>query len=75
MHTVIFQSAKLGDIPQILAEFDLAVELLPQGTTIQRVYGVSAGAASYLMPFSARGVRMRLLCRSQAEPRQPTAKR
>ena len=48
MHTVIFQSAKLGDIPQILAEFDLAVELLPQGTTIQRVYGVSAGALTAL---------------------------
>ena len=48
MRTVIFQSAKLGDIPQILAEFDWAAELLDQDIPIKRVYGVSAGALAAL---------------------------
>jgi predicted acylesterase/phospholipase RssA len=48
MHTVIFQAAKLGDIPQVLAELDRAAELLAQDTPAQRVYGISAGALTAL---------------------------
>ncbi len=48
MHTVIFQAAKLGDIPQVLAELDWAAELLAQDTPVQRVYGISAGALTAL---------------------------
>jgi hypothetical protein len=48
LHTVIFQSAKLGDIPQILSEFDWAADLLHQEPPIGRVYGVSAGALTAL---------------------------
>ena len=42
--TVIFQSAKLGDLPQILAEFDRAKALLRDHVFVGRVYGVSGGA-------------------------------
>jgi hypothetical protein len=46
--TVIFQSAKLGDIPQILTEFDWAADLLLQETPTGRVVGVSGGALTAL---------------------------
>jgi predicted acylesterase/phospholipase RssA len=41
---VIFQSAKLGDVPQILSEFERAEALLHDDVTVGRVYGVSGGA-------------------------------
>ncbi len=42
--SIIFQSAKLGDIPEILAELRWAVRLLAGSTPVGRVYGVSGGA-------------------------------
>ena len=48
MPIVIFQSAKLGDIPQILAEFDWAADLLHQETHVERIYGLSGGALTAL---------------------------
>ncbi len=42
--SVIFQSAKLGDLPYILKEFDRAEALLKEGRPVGRVYGVSGGA-------------------------------
>jgi predicted acylesterase/phospholipase RssA len=42
--TVIFQSAKLGDIPHILDEFDSAKEMVEKGDSIKRVFGISGGA-------------------------------
>jgi predicted acylesterase/phospholipase RssA len=42
--SIIFQSAKLGDIPQILCEFEAAERLLCDGAEVGRVYGVSGGA-------------------------------
>jgi len=42
--TIIFQSAKLGDIPHILAEFSWAESLQHDGMAVGRVYGVSGGA-------------------------------
>lgn len=44
MKSVIFQAAKLGDIPKILEEFAWAEELLHQKQDIQRIYGLSGGA-------------------------------
>jgi predicted acylesterase/phospholipase RssA len=41
---VIFQSAKLGDIPQILCELDRAEALLHEDVKVGRVYGISGGA-------------------------------
>jgi hypothetical protein len=42
--SVIFQSAKLGNIPQILEEIAWAEGLLHRGEDIGRVYGISGGA-------------------------------
>jgi predicted acylesterase/phospholipase RssA len=42
--SVVFQSAKLGDIPKILEEFDWAAKLLQLQTPVGRVYGLSGGA-------------------------------
>ena len=42
--SIIFQSAKLGDIPFILKELDRAQALLDENKPIGRIYGVSGGA-------------------------------
>jgi predicted acylesterase/phospholipase RssA len=42
--SIIFQSAKLGDIPEILGEFEAAERLRRDGAEVGRVYGVSGGA-------------------------------
>jgi predicted acylesterase/phospholipase RssA len=42
--SVIFQSAKLGDLSFIVRELDRAGALLEEGTPIGRIYGVSGGA-------------------------------
>ena len=42
--TIIFQSAKLGDIPYILKELDRAALLLSDNKPVGRIYGVSGGA-------------------------------
>lgn len=42
--SVIFQSAKLGDIPFILKEIDRAAALLKEDKPVGRIYGVSGGA-------------------------------
>lgn len=57
MQTVIFQSAKLGDIPQILAEFDRATKLYREGARVERIYGISGGALvalAFALNLSAR---------------------
>jgi hypothetical protein len=41
--TVIFQSAKLGDLPWILKELEWAEKLLSDGVAVGRIYGVSGG--------------------------------
>lgn len=42
--SIIFQSAKLGDLPFIVRELDRAQALLDENKPIGRVYGVSGGA-------------------------------
>jgi predicted acylesterase/phospholipase RssA len=42
--SVVFQSAKLGEIPAILAEFEWAQSLLASDQAFGRIYGVSGGA-------------------------------
>jgi hypothetical protein len=42
--SIIFQSAKLGDVPHILAELEAAEELLQQNHLIGRIYGLTGGA-------------------------------
>ncbi len=42
--SLIFQSAKLGDIPQILDEVARAEDLLHDSASIGRIYGASGGA-------------------------------
>lgn len=44
VRTMIFQSAKLGDIQKIIDEFDNANSLMEEGRSIQQVFGVSGGA-------------------------------
>lgn len=44
LKTVIFQSAKLGDIGKIIEEFDSAISLMEEGRSIQRIFGISGGA-------------------------------
>jgi len=46
--SVIFQSGKLGHIPQILDELEWAESLLASGRAFGRVYGLSGGALSAL---------------------------
>ena len=41
--SIIFQSAKLGDIPQILVEIDWANNIFSQNISVERIYGVSGG--------------------------------
>ena len=41
--TIIFQSAKLGDLPWILKELDWAESLLREGVEAGRIFGVSGG--------------------------------
>ena len=41
---LVFQSAKFGDIPQIIAEFNKAKKLLTTETNPKRVYGISGGS-------------------------------
>jgi len=42
--SVVFQSAKLGDVPHILADFEWAERLQAGQASVGRVYGVSGGA-------------------------------
>ena len=42
--SIIFQAAKLGDLPFIVKELDRAEALLKDGITAGRIYGVSGGA-------------------------------
>jgi len=42
--TIVFQSAKLGDIPQILDEIAQAQRLLEEQVDVGRIYGLSGGA-------------------------------
>jgi hypothetical protein len=41
--TIVFQSAKLGDLPWILKELDWAKRLLNEGVAAGRIFGVSGG--------------------------------
>ena len=55
--SVIFQSAKLGDLPLIIEELDWARFLLDTGELPSRVYGVSGGilsALAYSLSLAAR---------------------
>lgn len=57
MHTIIFQSAKLGDTSRILDECRQAQMLLDQNAPVERVYGVSGGAMvalAYALTCSAK---------------------
>jgi len=42
--SIIFQSAKLGDLPFIVRELERAEALLKEDKPIGRIYGVSGGA-------------------------------
>ena len=42
--SIIFQSAKLGDLPYIVSELDRAQALLDENKPVGRIYGVSGGA-------------------------------
>jgi hypothetical protein len=46
--SVIFQSAKLGDVPIVLEELRWADKLLSEQTPIGRIYGLSGGALAAL---------------------------
>ena len=48
METVIFQSAKLGNLQHILLEIDWANSLLENDPPVDRIYGVSGGALAAL---------------------------
>jgi hypothetical protein len=55
--TIIFQSAKLGDLPHIVKELDWAERLLNDGVEPGRVFGVSGGnlvALAFGMALAAR---------------------
>jgi hypothetical protein len=41
--TIIFQSAKLGDLPWVLKELEWAERLLSDGVAVGRIFGVSGG--------------------------------
>ncbi len=58
MVTLIFQSAKLGDIPQILEELQRARSLLEEKTPVERVYGLSGGALTALAFALARSAQI-----------------
>jgi len=57
-YSLIFQPAKLGDVPQILAEFEWAESLLAGEMRVGRVYGLSGGALVALAYALARGARL-----------------
>jgi predicted acylesterase/phospholipase RssA len=46
--SVVFQAAKLGDVPRILADFEWAERLQASQVSVGRVYGVSGGALAAL---------------------------
>jgi len=46
--SIIFQSAKLGDVELIAKELDWAQSLLDKGETPSRIYGISGGALAAL---------------------------
>lgn len=48
VRTVIFQSAKLGDIQKIIEEIESAMVLLEEGHSIQQIFGISGGALTGL---------------------------
>ena len=58
MDTLIFQSAKLGDIPQILEELQRARTLLDEKAPVERVYGLSGGALTALAYALARSAQI-----------------
>ena len=43
-YTVIYQAAKLGDVPYLLKDFEMARRLDAEGAPIGRIYGNSSGA-------------------------------
>ena len=43
-YTVIYQAAKLGDVPYLLKDFEMARRLDAEGVPIGRIYGNSSGA-------------------------------
>jgi predicted acylesterase/phospholipase RssA len=43
-YTVIYQAAKLGDVPHLLRDFEMARRLDAEGVSIGRIYGNSSGA-------------------------------
>ena len=43
-YSVIYQAAKLGDVPYLLKDFEMARRLDAEGTPIGRIYGNSSGA-------------------------------
>lgn len=47
-YSIIYQAAKLGDIPQVLSDFALAHEVIAEKIPIGRVYGTSGGALAAL---------------------------
>jgi hypothetical protein len=46
--SVVFQSAKLGDVPRILADFEWAERVQSDQASVGRVYGISGGALAAL---------------------------
>ncbi len=42
--TIVFQSAKLGDLPRILKELEWTERLLREGAAVGRIFGVSGGS-------------------------------
>lgn len=58
-YRIVFQSAKLGDLSQILAEIEWVKELLRQDLPVGRVYGVSGGVLSALAFTLALSARLR----------------
>lgn len=55
--TIIFQSAKLGDLPQILKELEWAERLLGENVPAGRIFGVSGGNLAALAFSLARAAR------------------
>ena len=43
-HSIIYQAAKLGDVPHLLRDFEMARQLDAEGLPIGRLYGNSSGA-------------------------------
>ncbi len=64
-YTIIYQAAKLGDMPYLLRDFELARQLEAGGTPIGRVYGNSSGALVALAHLSSSGLDARTAPRSR----------